>query len=160
MVGPVYDATRDEADGPGRLRGAIGAALAAASRAGRLEQSARSELEGTLAALDELLGSEPTRSSFALERRDDCCVVTVGGSAPVAVELVESFMDGAGARRLGTSRAWLLPLGGVQPTRWARALRRVIAAERRGRDPGGSDLPLTLTFAWARDDQLVVATVE
>lgn len=145
--------------GPDRLRAAVRAALEAADEAGRLEGGARSELESTLAALDDRLGADRTGVHFAVESLPDCCVVTMGGSAPVAMEVAAAFMERAGARRLGTSKAWLLDLGGVPVTRWARALRRVVTAERRGRE-GAAELPIRLTFAWPAGGELAVASVE
>lgn len=144
-----------------RLHEAIGAALETASQGGRLRGSTRGALEATLARLDEKLGAaESSDINVRIEPVAGQGVFMVHTSDPVAIEMVASFMHVAGARRLGTAKVWLLPLGSTPINRWIRALQRVLRAERRAKGDDGHSLPVRMTAIWAHGDELVMADVE
>lgn len=146
--------------GPELLQQAIRAALEAAGRAGKLQVSSQKALEATLATLDEKLGLDPPGVSFTVAPAPDACLVVVHSSDPVAHDVVAAFLHQGGASKLGSAKVWLLPLEGLPVTRWARALRRVVAATRRmdGAEPK-SGLPMRLTIVWSQDGEMMVASL-
>jgi type II secretory pathway component GspD/PulD (secretin) len=146
--------------GPELLQQALRAALEAAGRGGQIQVSSQKALEATWATLDEKLGADPSGESFDVVPAPDSCLVVVHSSDPVAHDVVATFLHQGGASRLGSAMAWLLPLAGLPVTRWARALRRVVAATRR---KGGGDaegcLPMRLTIVWSQDGELTIASL-
>lgn len=145
--------------GPQRLHAAIRAALEVASQAGKLQLSNQKALEATLATLDERLGLEPPGVRFDIEKAPDECLVVVHSSDPVAHDVVASFLHNGGARKLGTAQVWLLPLSDLPVTRWARGLRKVIAATRRNAGEATTGLPIRLTFVWSQDGEMTIGTL-
>ncbi len=149
----------DEESGPQRLHKAIRAALEVAGQAGKLQASNQKALEATLATLDERLGIEPPEVRFDIEQAPDDCLVAVHTSDPVAHDVVASFLHNGGARKLGTAKVWLLPLDEIPVTRWARGLRKVIAATRRTDGEARGGLPIRLTFVWSQDGEMTIGTL-
>jgi hypothetical protein len=146
--------------GAERLQLALRAALEVASTEGKLEISFQKALEATLATLDERLGTEATGVGFKVEPAPGQCLVVVHASDPVALDVVASFLHHGGASKLGSAKVWLLPLDGLPVTRWARAMRRVVASTRRqGGGPPSASLPVRLTLVWAQEGEMMVATL-
>ena len=147
-------------NGHQRLHRAIRAALEAVAEEGSPQTAPTRALENLLARLDEKLGAEATHADLRIQPAPDHCVVVMSSSDPKTFDVVSSFMHHADARRLGNSRSWLLPLGGIPVSRWIRALRRVLAS---GGRPGGGQSPpplaVSFTVLWAQEDELMVAEV-
>ncbi len=146
-------------DGPQRLHRALQAALEIAGQAGKLQISTQKALEATWAALDARLGPEPPDVSFNVEPVRDQCLVVVHSGDPVALDAVSAFLHHGGASKLGSAKVWLLPLDGVPVNRWARALRRVVAATRRQHGESSGALPVRLTLVWNQEGAMMVASL-
>ncbi len=146
--------------GQDRLQEAIRAAFETAAETGRLRGPSSRALEATLSRIDEKIGTESTDFHLRVERLPDQCLILIHTGDPATSDVVTSFMHHGGARKLGSARGWLLPLGGVPVNRWIRALRRVLTHERRS--SSGEDsvaLPVRFTVIWGHGDDLELADI-